>query len=288
MVVLLIHPASDAQGYADIRQHQEMELRRRYNGIYDYFPEIADEKIYGVEKKKILHRLRIAVNGIENGRHVHQELGEYAPKVLDITEEHVKRREDKAHAQIEKHQHADRVEQHDEFPCKRDSVKDAEHEEHAKGQPEIDEALDILGEEEQVLRHVYLGENAGVPHKGAHALGRGLVEEREHKVAAEQIDGVMRRVSAEELGKHQTHDQQHQQRRQDAPRHAQHRAFIFLFEVTFHQFLEEEAVLSEFFDHISVSVFPVVKFENLFIYTAAVVSIVKGKKAVNAFSVFVL
>ena len=50
-------------------------------------------------------------------------------------------------------------------------------------------------------------------------------------------------MATEETGKHNAHDQQLQQRREDAPRHAQHGALVFLFEVSFDQFFKHKAIL---------------------------------------------
>lgn len=52
----------------------------------------------------------------------------------------------------------------------------------------------------------------------------------------------MRRVAAEKLCENQPHDQEGQQRGEYAPGHTQHSAFIFLFEISFHQFLKEKLV----------------------------------------------
>lgn len=52
-----------------------------------------------------------------------------------------------------------------------------------------------------------------------------------------------------ELRKHQPHDQQREQRGEQAPRHSQHRSFIFLFEIPLYQFLKQELVSLHFLNH---------------------------------------
>ena len=49
-------------------------------------------------------------------------------------------------------------------------------------------------------------------------------------------------IASKELGEHEPHDQQHHERREQAPHRAENCAFVFLFEVAFHQFLKEELV----------------------------------------------
>ena len=55
--------------------------------------------------------------------------------------------------------------------------------------------------------------------------------------------------ASEELGEYHFHDQQRQQRGQNAPGHAQDCALVLLFEVAFDQFLEEELVAAYFLKH---------------------------------------
>ena len=53
----------------------------------------------------------------------------------------------------------------------------------------------------------------------------------------------MRHMTPEELREHEPHDQQHHKRGEQAPHRAENCAFVFLFEVAFHQFLKEELVI---------------------------------------------
>ena len=53
----------------------------------------------------------------------------------------------------------------------------------------------------------------------------------------------------EKLREDQPHDQQHQQWREQAPRHTQYRSFVFLFEIAFYQFLKQELVFFQLLYH---------------------------------------
>lgn len=249
MIVLFVHPESEAKYDQYIGSHEQMKPDRRDGGLNDDFAEIADEQVHRVEQEQVLRHGAVAVNAVKDGGHIHQQLGKDRPQVLDVPEEDKQRRQDQPHADVKQHQTADGVEQHHELPRKRDAVQCAEQEEHAQGQPEVDQGLHVLGKQKQVLGYVHLGEDARVAHEGGHTLRRGLIEVREHQVSAEQIGGVVRHTPTKKLRKDQPHDQQGQQRRQHAPGHAQNGAFVFLFEITLDQFLEEKAVLKPFQKH---------------------------------------
>ena len=77
----------------------------------------------------------------------------------------------------------------------------------------------------------------------------GVAEKREHEVAAEEEGRVMRGIAAKKLREHEAHHEQRQQRRQYAPRHAEHGALVFLFEIALDQLLEEELVGFKFLEH---------------------------------------
>ena len=82
-----------------------------------------------------------------------------------------------------------------------------------------------------------------VGHEGRHALRGGLVEVIEHKVAAEQVRGVVVHGLAEELREDDFHDKQREQRVEHAPQHAEHRTLVLGLKVSRHQFLEQKLVL---------------------------------------------
>ena len=77
----------------------------------------------------------------------------------------------------------------------------------------------------------------------------GVAEKREHEVAAEEEGRVMRGIAAKKLREHEAHHEQRQQRRQYAPRHAEHGALVFLFESALHQLLEEELIGFKSLEH---------------------------------------
>ena len=54
----------------------------------------------------------------------------------------------------------------------------------------------------------------------------------------------------EELGEHHAHDKQLEKRRKNAPRHAQHGAFVFFLEVPLDELFEEELMASYFYIYI--------------------------------------
>ena len=205
-VVLFIDPAADAQDDDNVRRHEQVEPDCGDGGFDDYFSEIADEEVDRIEKEEVADHGTVVVYGVEDGGHVHQQLGEHWPKVLDIPKKDEEGGEDEAHPDVKQDQAADGVDQQDEFPGEGDIVQDAEHEEHAEGQAEIDEGLDILGEQEKVFWDVDLGEDAGVAHEGLHALAGGFAEAGKNKVSAKEVGGVVRGVSAEELGENQAHN----------------------------------------------------------------------------------
>ena len=88
-----------------------------------------------------------------------------------------------------------------------------------------------------------------VSHQGSHALIGRITEKRKDQVAAEKIGRIVRCTSAEEIGENQPHDQKRQQRRQNAPGHAQYGALVFCFKVAFDQLLKEKLMCFKFLYH---------------------------------------
>lgn len=76
VVVLLIHEAADPDGDKRVRKHECVEPQRGNSRLDDDFAEIADEEVDGVQQEQVLHVRGVAVDGIEDRRHVHQQLGE--------------------------------------------------------------------------------------------------------------------------------------------------------------------------------------------------------------------
>ena len=201
MVVLLIHPAPDPQHNGHVRRHEQVEPEGGHRGLDDDLAEIADEQVDRVQEEEALGRVAVPVDGVEDGGHVHQQLGEDRPQVLNVPEEDKQGRQDQAHADVEQHQTGDGVQKADQLPGEGDVVQDTEDEEHTQGQTEVDEGLYVFGEQEQVFGDVDLGVDPGVAHEGGHALPGRLVEVGEDQVAAEQIGGVVGRAASEELRK---------------------------------------------------------------------------------------
>ena len=249
MIILLVDPAPDGQHDGHIGQHQQVEPDRGDGGLDDDLPEVPDEEVDRVQKEEVPHHGGIVVDGVEDGGHIHQQLGEHAPEVLDIPEEDEQGGEDEAHPDVEQHKAPHREEEADELPGEGDVVQNAEDKKHAQGKAEVDEGLNILGEEEQVLWHIDLGKDAGVAHEGGHALTGGLVEVGEDQVAAKQIGGIMGGIAAKKLRKDQPHDQKGQQRGQHAPGHTQHGALILFLKISLDQFLKEKLVRLQFLKH---------------------------------------
>jgi len=170
VVVLFVHPKPDAKYDQHIGSHKQVKPDRRDGGLDDDFAEVADKQVYWVEQEQVLYHGAVPVDAVKDGGHIHQQLGEHRPQVLDVPEEDEQRRQDQPHTDIEQHQTANGIEQQNEFPSERDSVQRAEQEEYAQGKPEVDQSLHVLRKQKQVLGHVHLGEDARVAHEGGHAL----------------------------------------------------------------------------------------------------------------------
>lgn len=137
MVVLLVHPAAQAQHDQHVRQHQQMEPDCGDRGLDDDLAEVTDEQIDRIDEKQALDRIVVLFNGVEDGGHVHQQLGEHGPQVLNVPKEHKQRRQDQPHADVEQYQQGDGVQQENQLPGEGDAVQHTEHKEHAQGQAEI-------------------------------------------------------------------------------------------------------------------------------------------------------
>lgn len=71
-----------------------MEPDGRDGCFNDDLAEVADEEVDRVEEEQILYKGVVVVDGVEDGGHIHQELGEDGPEVLDVTEEDKEGRKD--------------------------------------------------------------------------------------------------------------------------------------------------------------------------------------------------
>ena len=115
-----------------------MELERGDVPIQHDLSEIADIEVQGVEQKQIPHHLTVTVNGVEDGGHPHDELGQNTPEVLHVSEKDKQRRQDQADAQVEYDQAHSGVEQEQKFPGERNPIDSCKSEKHQKCQPEVD------------------------------------------------------------------------------------------------------------------------------------------------------
>lgn len=185
-----------------------------------------------------MHRFREGFDRVKNCGNVHQKLGEHAPKVLHVAEKHMQCRQHQPHAEVEYQQHEHGVDKSDKLPRKGDAVKKAEHKKHHERQQEVDKGLASTRKDEKVLRHIDLGEYGGIVQQRKHALRGRFVEKREHDVAAEKVGRVMLNRRAEKVREHHAHYQQRQQRVQNAPRHAEHRALVLGDKVALYQLFQ--------------------------------------------------
>ena len=209
-----------------------MVLQRGDLAVQDDTAEILDVAVDRVAQKSRLHPGGKAVHGIENGRAVHQKQRKDVIQVIDVPEKDEQRRQHQPHTDVEQNQAGDGVQQHQKARREGNAVDGDEQEEHQQRQAEVDQRRDVFGQQEHILWHVDLGDDAAVVHQRAHAGGGGVLEIVVHQVSAEQVDGVVRLVMREKLAENQAHDQKLQKRRQNAPPHAQHSALVFDFEVT--------------------------------------------------------
>ena len=180
MVVLLIHPAPDPQHNGHVRRHEQVEPEGGHRGLDNDLAEIADEQVDRVQEEEALHFVAVPVDGVEDGGHVHQQLGEDRPQILNVPEEDKQGRQDQAHADVEQHQTGDGVQKADQLPGEGDVVQNAEDEEHTQSQAEIDEGL-----KKQIFRNIDLRKDRSVSHERRHSLGRRFIEVAEHQVSAE-------------------------------------------------------------------------------------------------------
>ena len=115
MVLFFVNHISQSNYNQRIKCHQRVEAYRRNDTIQNNLSEIADEKIDRIQKKQVLCYNWISVNRIEDCRKIHQKLGEYRPKILQIPEKDIHCRQNHAHANIKNQQKQDRIQQKKNF-----------------------------------------------------------------------------------------------------------------------------------------------------------------------------
>lgn len=238
MVLLLIHQPAKEHRKRRINQQQRMQLQSRNCSFQHDHAHILDRTIHRIEQEQPLYRQRIALHGIKDRRHIHQQHREYIVKIRYIPKEHEQSRQNQPDADIENHQAKDRIKNRDEFPRKHHTVDHRKEEEHQQRDAKVDDRRNIFGQKENVFGHVDLCEDMFIRHQGVHAAVGRFAEEIEHQVAREQVGCIVIHRPAEELGEDDFHHQQGQERREDAPPHAQHGTLVFLLEVAFDEFFK--------------------------------------------------
>ena len=88
MVIFLINPASDAQHDYNICQHQQMKPHCRNCCFDNDFSEISNKQIHWIGQKQALYPIAVIIDGIEDCRHIHQQLRKYIPEILNISKKH--------------------------------------------------------------------------------------------------------------------------------------------------------------------------------------------------------
>lgn len=162
---------------------------------------------------------------------------------MSIPKKDKQSRENKPHPDIEQHQHANGIEQTDKLPGKRQVVKGHKNKQDHQRQQKVDKRLHIFGKQEKILGNIDFGKHFCVPHQGLHPALCGFGKVGPHHISAENINGVVWGIAAKELGKYQPHHKEGQQGGKKAPTYAQNCTLIFLFKVSFDQFLKKKLTL---------------------------------------------
>ena len=162
VVVFVIHRCAADQCNGRIAEADGMMPQRRNNALDNGNSEIADVAVDRVEVEERLLQGSKGVQRIENGGHIQKQRGHDAVEVLDVLKEDIQRRKDQTHADVEHQQADDRIRQHQETPAEGQAVNGYEDEVDNQRQQEIDDGGDILGQQENVLGNVDLGENVGI------------------------------------------------------------------------------------------------------------------------------
>lgn len=163
-------------------------------------------EINGVEEEEILHRRAEAIDCIKDCREIGEQLCENAPQILHVPEKDKQGRENQPHADVKKHQRKDGDQQQHKLPCERNTVDEAEHEEHDEHQAEIDKRLHVFGKQEQILWNVYFCKDPRVSYQRGHALAGGLAEIRKKQITTKQIGSIVFHRLTEKLRKYNMHD----------------------------------------------------------------------------------
>ena len=96
-----------------------MRLKAWNNAIDRDVTEISDVAVERVPCEEHLELGRKHLDGIENGRGIHQELQEDRPQVIEITKENIIRRQHKPDANVEQEKREDWIDEKKIFPRNR-------------------------------------------------------------------------------------------------------------------------------------------------------------------------
>ena len=122
-----------------IRSPEQMELRGWNHPVEYDLAEISNVQIDRVCQKQQLNFVAESFNGIKDCGHPHQELRDNPPEILHIPEEHEKRGEYHAHADIEADKASNRIQQRQKLPSKGHAVDRGKDKEQNKRQAKVDE-----------------------------------------------------------------------------------------------------------------------------------------------------
>ena len=190
---------------------------RRNNSVYHDHSEILDVAVNRVKQEDLLHFCRKTINGIEDRREVSEQHREDTIEIAGIPEEYIQGGQDHPDPDIEYNQAACRIQEQEKSPCKGDVIKGYKNKVQQQRQAKVNQALDVLGQQKQILWDPNLTDNLAVGYNCSHSTVCCLGKIGEKQIATEEVDRVMGLCSAKELCKYQFHDQQMQQGIQHAP-----------------------------------------------------------------------
>ena len=212
MVILLIDPTANPQNEQSVESAKAM-VQKVGNAAVNYNEtEILYIAENWIAQEQTLDDGRKTVDLVKNRGHVHEQQGKDIVQICDIPKEHEQRRQHKPYADVKNHQTDNGVDEGEKMDTKGNMVEGRKHKIGAKGQAEVNERGNVFGQQKHILWHIDLADNAPVCHQCVHAAAGRFFEIGKDKVAAEQVCCVMWGIAAEELCKHQPHDQKRQQR----------------------------------------------------------------------------
>lgn len=211
-VVLFVDVTAKRQKNARIEQAQQVIGRGRQAAVNHHCTEVFDISIYWVAQEQLLHGGAELVYLIKDCRKICEQGEKYIVQVLDIPKKHIKCRKYHAHPNVHKKKAGNGEHQRQHVRPEGDAIECTENKIYAQRKPEVDKRRDIFRKQEHILWHINFGKNARIAHQAVHAALGGFFIIGHYQVAAEQIGGIVGHVAPEELGEHQAHHQQSEQR----------------------------------------------------------------------------